>query len=55
MTFRRLAAIALVCLGTTVAWGTLGASVARPGAFDSNREHEVVEGLTREDANAGRR
>jgi Inner membrane protein CreD len=42
MTFRRLAAIALIFLGTTVAWGVLGSSlVARTGQFDGRLETEV--------------
>ncbi len=42
MTFRRLAAIALIFLGTSVAWAVLGSSlVARSGEFDGRLEREV--------------
>lgn len=42
MTFRRLAAIALIFVFTAVAWGLLGSSlVARAGEFDSRLEQEV--------------
>ena len=39
MTFRRLAAIALIFLGTSVAWTVLGASlVTRSGEFNDRLE-----------------
>lgn len=42
MTFRRLAAIALIFLGTSAAWTVLGSSlVARSGEFDSRLGSEV--------------
>ena len=42
MTFRRLAAIALIFLGTSLAWTVLGSSlVARSGEFDGRLEREV--------------
>ena len=42
MTFRRLAAIALIFLGTSVGWTVLGSSlVARSGEFDSRLGREV--------------
>jgi hypothetical protein len=42
MTFRRLAAIALIFMGTAVAWAILGSSlVARTGQFDGRLEKEV--------------
>ena len=42
MTFQRLAAIALIVLGTTAAWGILGTSVVtRSGEFDSRLEEDV--------------
>ena len=42
MTFRRLAAIALIFLGASLCWSVLGSSlVARTGQFDSRLEQEV--------------
>jgi inner membrane protein involved in colicin E2 resistance len=42
MTFRRLAAIAMIFAFTTAAWGVLGSSlVARAGEFDHRLEQEV--------------
>ena len=42
MTFRRLAAIALIFLGTSLAWAVLGSSlVSRSGEFDGRLEREV--------------
>ena len=42
VTFRRLAAIALIFLGTSIAWTVLGSSlVARSGEFDGRLEREV--------------
>jgi hypothetical protein len=42
VTFRRLAAIALIFFGASVAWTVLGSSVlARTGQFDSRLEREV--------------
>ena len=42
MTFRRLAAIALIFFGASIAWSVLGSSLlARTGQFDSRLEHEV--------------
>ncbi|HKY21455.1 MAG TPA: inner membrane CreD family protein [Vicinamibacterales bacterium] len=42
MTFRRLSAIALIFLGTSLAWAVLGSSlVARSGEFDGRLEREV--------------
>lgn len=42
MTFRRLAAIALIFLGTSVAWTALGSSlIARTGQFDGRLGREV--------------
>ena len=42
MTFRRLAAIALIFLGTSVAWTVLGASlVNRSGEFNDRLSREV--------------
>ena len=42
MTFRRLAAIALIFFGASVAWTVLGSSlVARAGQFDGRLEREV--------------
>jgi hypothetical protein len=42
VTFRRLAATALVFMGTTLAWSVLGSSlVARTGQFDGRLEREV--------------
>lgn len=42
MTFRRLAAIALIFLGTSVAWTVLGSSlIARTGQFDGRLGREV--------------
>src|SRR5262245_9076252 len=42
MTFRRLAAIALIFVFTAIAWTALGSSlVARAGEFDRRLEQEV--------------
>ena len=42
MTFRRLAAIALIFLGTSLAWTVLGSSlIARSGQYDDRLEQEV--------------
>ncbi len=42
MTFRRLAAIALIFLGASIAWTVLGSSlVARTGQFDDRLERDV--------------
>jgi hypothetical protein len=42
VTFRRLAAIALIFVGTSLAWSVLGSSLlARTGQFDSRLEREV--------------
>jgi inner membrane protein involved in colicin E2 resistance len=42
VTFRRLAAIALIFLGTSVGWTVLGSSlIARSGEFDGRLEREV--------------
>jgi hypothetical protein len=42
VTFHRLAAIAVVFLGTSLAWAVLGSSlVARSGEFDGRLEREV--------------
>jgi hypothetical protein len=42
VTFRRLAAVALIFLGASAAWTILGSSVlARTGQFDGRLEREV--------------
>ncbi len=42
MTFRRLAAIALIFLGASLCWSVLGSSLlARTGQFDARLEQEV--------------
>ena len=42
MTFRRLAAIALIFMGTSLAWTVLGSSlIARTGQYDDRLEQEV--------------
>lgn len=42
MTVRRLVAVALIFVGTSIAWSVLGSSLlARTGQFDSQLEHEV--------------
>jgi inner membrane protein involved in colicin E2 resistance len=42
VTFRRLAVIALIFVGASVAWSVLGGSlIARTGQFDGRLEHEV--------------
>jgi len=42
VTVRRLVAVALIFVGTSIAWSVLGSSLlARTGQFDSRLEHEV--------------
>jgi hypothetical protein len=42
VTFRRLAAIALIVIGTSIAWIVLGSPlIARTGQFDGRLEQEV--------------